>query len=221
MLEFDSEVAVKVCGITNIEDALDCAAAEVEMIGLNFSPASPRRIAATTAGEIIAAARTQFPGIKIVGGVVDQDLEFVRQLAREFRLDAVQLHGEETPEYVRDLNAPFVIKALRIRPDSSTSPAANYHCDAILLDTWSAKLPGGTGETFPWSVAAALQFHAKKLILAGGLTNENVADAIRTVRPFAVDVCSGVEVAPGRKDHARVRRFVEAVRAAIEVKAAR
>jgi phosphoribosylanthranilate isomerase len=208
---------IKICGITNSEDALACAAAGVDMIGLNFSPMSSRCISPASAAEILAAVRPRFAQTKVVGVFVDQELEFVQKVTTDLALDAIQLHGEETPQYLRKLDAPFVIKALRIGRHSASAPA-DYKCDAILLDTWSAKSPGGTGEIFPWSVAAALRPHVNRLILAGGLTSGNVADAIRTVRPFAVDVCSDVEDGPGRKDHLKVRRFVAAVRAVEEEK---
>lgn len=214
MLEFGNKVAVKVCGVTNSDDALACAAAGVEMLGLNFSTESSRCISPATATEIIAAVRPQSPRIKFVGVFVNQDLDLVRAIAKDLALDAIQLHGAESPEYVRDLRALFVIKALRVGPGYSASPASDYRCDAILLDNWSPNAPGGTGETFPWPVAAALRPSVKRLMLAGGLTCENVAAAVRLVRPFAVDVCSGVEAAPGRKNHAMLGRFVEAVRAA-------
>ena len=214
MREFENQVAVKVCGVTVVEDALACAAAGVQMVGLNFSRASVRCISLTKGIEITAHVRKQFPQTRFVGVFLDQDLELVQKHARDLSLDAVQLHGDETQEYVRALDAPFVIKALRIGDDAPPVTFAEYDCEAFLLDTWTAKLPGGTGRTFPWSVAAALRPRVQRLILAGGLTSRNVADAIREVRPFAVDVCSGVETTPGRKDEAKVRHFVAAVRRA-------
>lgn len=218
MLDFGNQVAVKVCGITNPEDALTCAAAGVEMVGLNFSPQSSRCLSPTSGTEIIAAVRRRFPPIKFIGVFVDQELEHVQKIGTELALDAVQLHGEESTDYARNLGGTFVIKALRVRSGFSAATAAAYPCDAILLDSWSADAPGGTGQTFPWSVAGTLRPLVRRLILAGGLTSENVADAIRTVQPFAVDVCSGVEDAPGRKNHDKLRSFVATVRAAEAVK---
>jgi len=219
MLEFEHAVAIKICGVTNIEDALACAGAGADLIGLNFSPRSVRCINPVVGSAIIAAARPQFPRLKFVGVFVDQDRAFVQKIATDLALDAVQLHGVENPEYLRWLEAPFLIKALRIASDLPFSTGFADHCDAILLDTWSAQAPGGTGQTFPWSLAAALRPDVRRLILAGGLTSDKVGDAIRAVRPFAVDVCSGVEAAPGRKDGNKVRAFVEAVYAAVEEKA--
>lgn len=221
MLEFEHEVAVKICGVTNMDDGLSCAAAGADLVGLNFSPRSVRCIPPATGAEIIAAVRRRFPQIKFVGVFLDQDRDLVRKITTDLLLDAVQLHGDETPDYMRELKAPFIIKALRIASDLPASAAFADRCDAILLDTWSREAPGGTGRTFPWSMAAGLRPQVARLILAGGLTSDNVAEAIRTVRPFAVDVCSSVEAAPGRKDEAKVRAFVEAVRAAVEEKAAR
>jgi phosphoribosylanthranilate isomerase len=221
VLEFGTRVAVKVCGVTNISDALACATAGVQMIGLNFSPESVRCVGPETASGIVAAIRPRFPRIKFVGVFMNQEIELVRTSMALLALDAVQLHGEETPEYVRKLAAPFVIKAFRVRPNDSAAAAAEYPSDATLLDGWSANAPGGSGETFPWPVAVALRPLVRRLVLAGGLTSGNVAEAIRIVRPFAVDVCSGVESAPGRKDDAKVRSFLEAVRAAEEGKMAR
>ena len=128
---------IKICGITNSEDALACAAAGVDMIGLNFSPMSLRCISPASAAEIIAALRRQFAQTKVVGVFVDQELEFVQKVTTDLALDAIQLHGEETPRYLSKLDAPFVIKALRIGRYSASSPV-DYERDAILLDTWSA-----------------------------------------------------------------------------------
>ena len=221
MFEFGNRVAVKVCGVTNAADALLCAELGVEMLGLNFSPQSARSISFAQAAEIIAAVRPQFPATHFVGIFVDQEIEFVRKIATELRLEAVQLHGDETPEYLEELKGSFVIKALRVGPGHAVTSASDYKCNVILLDSWSTTSPGGTGETFPWTVAAVLRPEVGRLVLAGGLTSENVGRAIQMVQPWAVDVCSGVEDGPGRKDGAKVRRFVEAVRSIEEVKMAK
>lgn len=207
----EHKVAIKICGLTNVEDALTCAAAGADLLGLNFSPRSLRCIGFETAAEIVKAVRAQFPKTKLVGVFLDQESTVVQQIATDLALDAVQLHGNESPAYVSALGALFVIKALRIADAASAARVSDYRCDAILLDTWSRKAPGGTGETFPWAIAAALRPRVPRLIMAGGLTSENVGKALQTVRPFAVDVCSGVESAPGRKDEAKVRTFIESV----------
>ncbi|MEP6976011.1 MAG: phosphoribosylanthranilate isomerase [Spartobacteria bacterium] len=214
MDDFEPKVAVKICGLTSVADALACADAGADWMGLNFSPRSVRCLTPALGAEIIAAVRPRFPRIKFAGVFVDQGRELVRQIATDLALDAVQLHGNETVEDVDATRGFMIIKALRVGaelPDVGTFAA---HCDAILLDTWSASAPGGTGETFPWEMAAALRPQIKRLILAGGLTSENVSEAIRAVRPFAVDVCSGVERGPGKKDERKMRNFIAAVRAA-------
>ncbi len=213
MFESENGVAIKICGVTGVDDALCCAESGVEMIGLNFASESPRRLAPRMAGEIIASVRKQFSKPKFIGVFVNQDLITVRRLMAELPLDGAQLHGEESAQYLRQLDGSFVIKALRVAQNHAVVPAS-YDCDAILLDSLSANARGGTGETFPWSVAAELRPKVKRLILAGGLTSENVGAAIETVRPFAVDTCSGVEKGPGRKDHEKIARFVAAVRKA-------
>ncbi len=182
------------------------------MIGLNFSPRSLRCISLETERKSWRRCGRSFRAIQFVGVFLDQERDVVRRIASALPLDAVQLHGDESPDYVRELALPVVIKALRVAHDSPVAAMRAYECAAILLDTWNADAPGGTGETFPWAMAAAARAHAQRLILAGGLTSANVGEAIRTVRPFAVDVCSGVESAPGKKDENKVRSFVDAVR---------
>lgn len=218
MFKFSNNVAIKVCGITNIDDAMECAAVGVEMLGLNFSPQSLRCLSPANAAETVAAVRAEFDKPRFVGVFVNQDRALVESLAKDLALDAVQLHGDEDPEYVRNLKAPFVIKALRVGPQFSVSSAAVYDCDAILLDNWSASAPGGTGEIFPWSIAASLRPLVRRLFLAGGLTPENITEGVRVVRPFAVDVCSGVEDKPGRKNHAKLHRFIQALRVGSELR---
>jgi phosphoribosylanthranilate isomerase len=214
-----NETQVKICGITNTDDALACAAAGVDMIGLNFSRQSSRSVSPAKAAEIIATTRRTLAGIKLVGVFVNQECNFVENLARDLALDAVQLHGDESAQYISNLAALFTIKALRIGPQFAGSSAATFDCDAILLDAWSETASGGTGKTFAWPIAAAVRPFIKRLFLAGGLTAENVAGALRIVRPFAVDACSGVENSPGQKNHLKIQRFVEAVRAASDVPA--
>ncbi|CAN5436896.1 phosphoribosylanthranilate isomerase [soil metagenome] len=216
MFEIGSSVAIKICGVTGVDDALFCAESGVEMIGLNFASESPRQVTPSAAGEIIARVREQFSKPRFIGVFVNLDLIAVRRLIADLPLDGAQLHGDESAEYARQLDETFVIKALRVGQAQSSVPAGDYDCDAILLDSLSANARGGTGETFPWSVATDLRPRVKRLILAGGLTSENVGGAIEAVRPFAVDTCSGVETAPGRKEHEKIARFVAAVRKANE-----
>ena len=204
---------VKICGVTNVEDARSCAECGVQMIGLNFSPRSRRCISLEQGRAIVAALRPEFPVVKMVGVFVDQELAFVRHVAGELALNAVQLHGDESPDYVRELEPLFVIKALRVKDGSAGDDAARYSCGAILLDTYHATARGGTGECFDWRLAHPYQSHGRRLILAGGLSSANISEAIAAVRPFAVDVCSSVESSPGRKDAEKVRQFVATVAA--------
>lgn len=205
-------LCVKVCGITSLADAILCAEVGVDLIGLNFVPESKRSLALEPAAEIVSAVRAQFPAMKFVGVFVNEDLAVLRGIARALALAAIQLHGEESPAYARYLrDDAFVIKAFRINSESAIATAVNYPCDAVLLDGWNPDHRGGTGETFDWTLAASLRPRIPRLILAGGLHAGNVAHAIRTVHPSAVDVCSGVEDSPGRKNPNRLRRFLEEV----------
>lgn len=196
---------VKICGITNLEDALAAADAGADALGFVFA-ASPRQISPPAAAEIVAALP---PFASVVGVFADADAEVVVSIAQHVQLDAVQLHGQESPQYCRRLSGK-VIKRFRVFDDDSAERVAQrvaeYDLAACLLD------PGaGSGKTFDWRLAQGV---SRRLIVSGGLTPQNVGDAIRVARPFAVDVSSGVESRPGRKDHAKLREFVAAVRAA-------
>ncbi len=214
MFEFGNDVAVKICGVTNVQDASACARLGAEMIGLNFSPQSRRCLTPLQASDLVVAARAVRSEIKCVGVFVNQERSFIETIARDLMLDAVQLHGDESPTAVRNLETRFLIKALRVGDKFEARMAAEYESEAILLDGWNANAAGGTGTTFPWSMAAEVQPLVRRLFLAGGLTAENVADALAAARPFAVDVCSGVEDSPGQKNHDKIRHFIEAARAA-------
>lgn len=210
---------VKLCGMRTAEDALAAAAAGADFIGLVFAP-SPRRVTLEQAVTICRAVRTVTQPPRIVGLFVDAPVEEMQQVAALLELDAVQLHGNEPPEVVRALGWP-VLKAVRVRAGETVEAVrqrvAPYFAGdlapyAIVLDTYHPRVAGGTGQTFDWAVAAAIA-RAFPVILAGGLRVENVAEAIETVRPFGVDVSSGIEVA-GRKDPELMRAFVAAARAA-------
>jgi phosphoribosylanthranilate isomerase len=206
-------VKVKVCGITNLEDARAALAAGADALGFNFYTRSPRYIAPEDARSIIS----ELPPIAVlcVGVFVNEDsAATVAHMAARAGVAAVQLHGDESPEYCDELSERRVIKALRVGKDFAPEQATAYRAESILLDAFSASARGGTGETFDWELARRTREVVSQLYLAGGLTVENVADAIAAVRPYAVDVCSGVELAAGRKDAARLRAFVAAVRGA-------
>jgi len=195
-------VFVKICGITNLEDALAAVHAGADAVGLNFWKPGKRYVDPKQAAEIAAQVK-----MKKVGVFVDEEISTVLEIARTVGLDALQLHGAETPEFVRAL-APFEVwKAVKM---TGAVDWQSWGVKTFLLDSPGA-LPGGTGATFDWSLAPAAKAHGR-VILAGGLNPENVAAAIRSVRPWGVDVASGVEVSPRQKDHHKIRAFVRAAR---------
>ncbi len=203
---------IKICGITNLEDALACADAGADLLGFNFYSGSPRYIEPDAARKIIE----QLPGAILSVGVFVNggDPSEVARLADVVGVAAVQLHGDETPSYCRELSERFVIKALRANEGFKPESAAEYETAAVLLDSFDQNLRGGTGRTFDWSIARSTKTKVPKLILAGGLGPENVADAVASVQPYGVDACSSLESSPGRKDIARVRAFIRAIRGA-------
>jgi len=202
-------VKVKICGITNLEDALLAADLGADALGFIFYPPSPRSITVDAARTIIAQLP---PFVTTVGVFVDEDPARVKELAAAVGLDWLQLHGKETPEYCRSLDRR-VIKAFRIKDENSLDELAPYQgaAQALLLDTYKKGQVGGTGETFNWNLA----LEAKKygpIILAGGLTAANVSEAISVAQPVAVDVASGVEVSPGKKDPEKLKAFFAAIK---------
>ncbi len=207
-------VRVKICGITNLEDALMAAEAGADALGFNFYPKSPRYIEPARAREIIE----HLPPLVVPVGVFvnEHDLETLGRLVAEVKLAAVQLHGDESPEFCRQVASRWrTIKAVRVGPDFDPAELDRYRrAHAILLDAERPGAYGGTGERFDWDVAQRARSRVSFLILAGGLSPENVAQAIERVRPDAVDVCTGVEAFPGKKDPEKVRAFIAAVREA-------
>jgi phosphoribosylanthranilate isomerase len=199
---------VKICGVTNVADALAAAGAGADMIGLNFYEKSPRHVTLATAVEI---SRALPPFVLLVGVFVDAAPDFILRALGEGNLSLLQFHGAETSEFCTQFGL-MSMKAFRIRNEKSLAELTHYQTDAFLLDAHSQSGLGGTGEKFNWDLAIEAQNFGKPIFLAGGLTPENVADAVRKVRPFAVDVASGVESAPGKKDHAKVKAFIQAVR---------
>lgn len=201
-------VRVKICGITRPEDALVAEAAGADAVGMVFAPSSRRRVSLAAAEEICSALG---PLIARVGVFVDADRDEVVGLARRLRLSAVQLHGRETPEYARRLAREVgVVRAVAYSPGLVPDDLAEYGAAAVLLD---AQVPG-SGRAFAWSEAAPAWRGWPRLVLAGGLTPATVGAAIVALRPYAVDVASGVEESPGIKDAAAVRAFVAAAHAA-------
>jgi phosphoribosylanthranilate isomerase len=203
---------VKICGITQLADARAALAAGANALGFNFHPRSPRYITPEAAREIIA----QLPARVLTVGVFVNEPEPValQRKATTAGVAAVQLHGDESADFCAALTAQPVIKALRVGAEFSPEQAQRYRTHAILLDAYSPLAHGGTGRVFDWRIAQRTRELVARLYLAGGLTPENVCAAIEAVRPFAVDVCSGVESAPGRKDAGKIHNFIAAVRAA-------
>jgi phosphoribosylanthranilate isomerase len=200
-------VRVKICGVRTLEEAEASVKAGADALGFNFWPESPRFITPEEARRIVAALPAL---INSIGVFVNEDAGRVREIASYVGLNAVQLHGEETAIYCLDLAPIKVIKAFRVGNELDPKTIRNYRVSAILLDAKVEGQYGGTGKRFSWELA----IQAKRLapvILAGGLNVDNVAEAITLVRPFAIDVCSGVESVPGRKDLNRLREFMEEV----------
>ena len=204
------DVKVKICGITSIGDAEAAVGAGADALGLMFYPGSPRRISVETAQAI---ERRLPPFIIRVGVFADPAPEDVFSAMHQCALNLLQFHGHETPEFCRQFGI-MTMKAFRIQNAQSLLEIPDYQTDAFLLDSYAPGLAGGTGETFNWALAVEAGKFGKPIFLAGGLTPENVADAVRTVRPFGVDVSSGVEQSPGKKDPEKMRAFIAAVRSA-------
>ncbi|MFD2641018.1 phosphoribosylanthranilate isomerase [Pseudomonas japonica] len=205
-----SAVRSKICGITRVEDALAAAEAGADAIGLVFYAKSPRAVNVQQAREIIAALP---PFVTTVGLFVNASRCELNEILEAVPLDLLQFHGDETPADCEGFNRPW-IKALRVRPGDDLEAACKLYARAsgILLDTYVAGVPGGTGEAFDWALVP--EHLSKPIILAGGLSPANVGAAIAQVRPWAVDVSGGVEQAKGIKDPARIQAFLAAVRQA-------
>jgi phosphoribosylanthranilate isomerase len=204
---------IKVCGITNLEDAEAAQRLGAWAIGLNHHPESPRLVTPDVAAEIGAALKRR---CEVVGVFVNTPLDELERAAEGEQLTMLQLHGDEGPAYCAEAarrTGCKVIKAVRVRGAADVRGAAVYRTDYHLFDAYRRDLPGGTGESFDWELAAARDSEIP-LVLAGGLRPDNVGEAIEVARPFAVDVASGVEAEPGRKDHELLISFFEAVNAA-------
>lgn len=197
---------VKICGITNLDDALGAAEAGADCLGFNFYPRSPRFIPPDLARKIV----NQLPGsILTVGVFVNETPDDVERIADQAGVKAIQLHGDESPTYCESFSDRYLIKAFRVSSDFEWSAVNEYTVDALMLDGFDESLRGGTGKVFDWTVAQDVKRIAPKLFLAGGLSPENVVAAIETVRPYAVDACSSLESAPGKKNLARVASFIK------------
>lgn len=202
-------VRVKICGITNPQDASMAVEMGVDALGFIFTP-SPRQITPEKARNIISAIP---PFVKTVGVFVDENSSTIRQIIRSCGLDLVQLHGDESPEVCNEL-MPYTIKAFQIKDESSLSAIRQYQgrVRAILFDTYSEKKSGGTGKTFEWELAIRGKQEGIPIILSGGLNPYNVERAISFVNPYAVDVSSGIEDRPGKKNPFLIKELMETIR---------
>ncbi len=203
---------IKICGITSLTDARRAIESGADFLGFNFYPSSPRYVTPAKARRILKKLPKE---IVAVGVFVNEPEDRMLEIARTVGLRYLQLHGDESPAAVARLQRAFpVIKALRVKTPFRSAELSRYrNANALLLDGFDRRLRGGTGKTFDWKIARRANSRAR-IFVAGGLAPENVADAIRVAKPYAVDVSSGVESRPGKKDPARLKALARAVQAA-------
>jgi len=203
-------VKVKICGITNLEDALSAVSFGADALGFNFVEGTPRYIDPDEVYEIIR----ELPPLVIRVGVFRNDfLGRIRQISNFCRLDMLQFHGDETPEYLRQFSNLRVIKAIRVKNEKSLEKMKDYDQDTFLIDTFDSDIPGGTGRLIDISLASIAIKSNNRIILSGGLTPDNIIDVLKKVQPYAVDVCSGVEsTTKGKKDYSKLKIFIDNVR---------
>ena len=203
---------IKICGITNLDDALAAADLGVDFLGFVFSEKSPRQIKIKNA---IAIIKSLPSSVSTVGLFVDQEELAVKMIFDKCRLDYFQFHGGESPDYCKRIKEKGkVIKAFRIKEEQSVEALADYDVEMYLLDAYNEDKFGGTGEVFNWDLAVKAKKYSRPIIIAGGLNPENVTRVLQKVRPYAVDVSSGVEKSPGKKDVQLMKKFIQQVRSA-------
>jgi phosphoribosylanthranilate isomerase len=200
-------IKVKICGLTNVQDALQCCEAGVDALGFIFAT-SPRQMTPREVKKIIEELP---PFVTTVGVFVNEELTRIKEIVEECQLDLVQLSGNEEPAYCQTFPPRKVIKAFRVKDEESLKVIPNYRVGAYLLDSFSKGIFGGSGKKFDWRLAKKVSQYGK-VIIAGGLSPENVLLALREAQPYGVDVCSGVEETPGKKDYQKVRAFIAQVR---------
>lgn len=199
---------IKICGITNIEDALKVVELGADALGFVFYEKSPRKTTKEKAKEIISSLPKE---VVKVGLFVDELEERVNEITSYCNFDILQFHGDETPDYCKKFPQK-IIKAFRIKDKESLVNIPKYEVDYYLLDAYSQVAPGGTGRTFNWELAIEAKKFERPIILSGGLNPENIIEAIEKVSPFGVDVSSGVESSPGKKDHKKLKEFITKVK---------
>jgi phosphoribosylanthranilate isomerase len=200
---------IKICGITNLTDALFSVRLGIDALGFIFAK-SKRKIEVEDAEKIIIKLP---PFLSKVGVFVDEKPEKVMEIALRLHLDVLQFHGEEDDEYLKLFKPVKIVKVIRVKDRSSIQLIENYkNADAILLDTYQKNKKGGTGKTFDWNLAIEAKKYNKPIILSGGLNPKNIIEAIKKVKPYAVDTSSGVELYPGKKDLKKLKEFVKIVK---------
>ncbi|MGQ0645619.1 MAG: phosphoribosylanthranilate isomerase [Elusimicrobiota bacterium] len=209
-------VKVKICGLTNEKDAVSAVNLGADFLGFNFWSGSPRKVSPALAAEIIAKIP---PFVSPVGIFVDHPVDEILKIVSKTGVKGIQLHGDQSPEDCRALKEKldpgvFVCKAFRVKESADLAGAEAFKelCSYFLVDARVEEAPGGTGQRFPWELAADLKAHGLPVFAAGGLTPENVSLAVETIRPFGVDVAGGVEKSPKRKDYDKMKSFIEAAR---------
>jgi len=202
-------IKIKICGITNSDDALYASELGVDALGFNFYKKSPRYIEPDKAAEIISQLP---PFVMPVAIFVNEREERIRDIQFTTGIKVLQFHGDERPDFC-DRFATRVIKAFQVKDKESIKHMAHYHVSALLLDSYKEGVRGGTGTTFDWHLAVVAKTFGR-IILAGGLTPENVTEAVKLVQPYGVDVAGGVEKGKGLKDHAKIKKFITEVRRA-------
>jgi len=203
-------IRVKICGITNLSDALEAIEAGADALGFIFYRSSPRYIAP----EVLQQWVVQLPPfVTKVGVFVNEARDNINRICENCQLGVVQLHGQESPRFCQQVSKP-VIKAFRLRKEEDLLALKAYKTDTVsglLLDSFSEHTPGGTGRVFNWDLAKQAKQYGR-IILAGGLTPKNVSEAVAQVKPYGVDVCSGVEIRPGKKDKTKLEQFIRAAK---------
>jgi len=198
-------VKIKICGMTNLEDAQSAVDFGADAIGFIFAE-SPRRVEPEKAKSVIKSLKGS---VLKVGVFVNERIENIKRIAEACELDAIQLHGDETPDFCSKLSKWEVIKALRVKDEESLSVISDYRdVFAWLLDTYSEQAYGGTGKTFDWDLAVKAKDLGKPIILSGGLNIHNIEEALRVVRPYGVDISSSIEQKPGKKDIDLMRKII-------------